>query len=170
MRRLELDFGGRRSAAPWAGRVLLALALAFALDVGISYNSAKRSLENHQASIAAAAQPRSAPQRKASAEEIALVRDTVRRLGTPWERLFGALEAAANDQVALLGIEPDPKSGTVLISGDGRDYLAALTYVLNLSQAEALRNVHLVRHEAKPNDPNGAVNFTVSAGWSEERR
>lgn len=170
MRRLELDFSGRRSAAPWAGRVLLALALAFALDVGMSYNSAKRSLETRQASIAAAAHPRGTPQRKASAEEIALVRDTVRRLGTPWERLFTALEAAANDQVALLGIEPDPKSGTVLISGDSRDYLAVLTYVLNLSQAEALRNVHLVRHEAKPNDPNGAVNFTVSAAWSEQRR
>lgn len=169
MRRLELDFGAARGAAPWAGRVLLAVAVAFALDVGISYHTARRSLESHEASLAAA-QPRSRPQRKVSPEEVALVRDTVQRLGTPWERLFGALESAADDKVALLGIEPDAKSGTVLITGDSRDYLAVLTYVLNLSQAEALRNVHLVRHEAKPNDPNGAVRFTVSAAWSEDRR
>ena len=169
MRSLELDFAGRRSAAPWAGRVLLALALAFALDVAFSYSELRRSLDSHEASIAAA-QPRNAPQRKASPEEVALVRDTVRRLGMPWEKLFAALESAANDQIALLGIEPDPASGTVLISGESRDYLAALTYVLNLSRAEALTNVHLVRHEAKPNDPNGAVTFTVSAAWSEARR
>ena len=170
MRRIELDFGARRAAAPWAGRVLLAAAAAFALDVGISYHSARHALESHEASLAAAAQRRSVPQRKVSAEEMALARDTVRRLGMPWEKLFSALESAADDKVALLGIEPDPKSGTVLISGDSRDYLAALTYVLNLSRSEALRDVHLVRHEAKANDPNGAVNFTVSAAWTEARQ
>ncbi len=170
MRRLELDFGARRSAAPWAGRVLLALAAAFALDVGISYHAATRSLQAHEAAVSAAARPRSAPPRKVGAEEIALVRDTVQRLGTPWEKLFAALEAAADDKVALLGIEPDPRTGTVLISADGRDYLAALSYVLNLGRAEALRDVHLVRHEAKANDPNGAVSFAVSAAWAEARR
>ena len=168
MRRLEVDFSRRRSAAPWAGRVLLALAVAFALDVAVSYNGARRSLDSHAASIAAA-RPRSAAQRNVSTEEVALARDTVQRIGMPWDELFGALESAANDQVALLGIEPDPKSGTVLISGDSRDYLAALSYVLNLSQADALRNVQLVRHEARANDPNGAVSFTVSAAWSEAR-
>jgi hypothetical protein len=88
----------------------------------------------------------------------------------PWERLFGALESAASDQVALLGLEPDPKTGTVLISGESKDYLAALSYVLNLSQAEALERVQLVRHELKSNDPQGAVSFAVSAAWSETRR
>lgn len=169
VRRLDIEFGNRRAAASWAARVLLALAVAFALDVALSYNELRRSLEERQAS-SAPARPRSAPQRKVSAEEVALVRDTVQRLGMPWEKLFGALEAAASGEVALLGIEPDPKSGTVLISGESRDYLAALTYVLNLGRAEALTQVRLVRHEARANDPNGAVSFTVSAAWSEARR
>ena len=81
------------------------------------------------------------------------MRETVARLATPWDRLFGALESASNDQVALLGIEPDPKAGTVLITGDSKNYLAALSYVLNLSKAEGLGGVQLVRHEAKSNDP-----------------
>jgi hypothetical protein len=38
--------------------------------------------------------------------------------------------------------------------------------VLNLSRAEALSRVQLVRHEVKANDPQAAVGFTVSAGWS----
>ena len=98
------------------------------------------------------------------------MRETVDRLGLPWDTLFGALESAATDQVALLGIEPDPKAGTVVISGDSKDYLAALSYVLNLGRAGALSRVQLVRHEAKPNDPQGPVSFAVSAAWSEARQ
>jgi hypothetical protein len=97
------------------------------------------------------------------------LRETVERLGLPWDRLFAALESAASDQVALLGIQPDPKTGTVVISGDSKDYLAALSYVLNLSQTEALDRVQLVRHEVKANDPQSPVAFAVSAGWRQAR-
>lgn len=168
MKRLEIDFRKRRPGSPWTGRVLLALAVAFASDVALSYKAVRASLDSSEAKLAAA-QPRAA-QKKVSPEEVALARDTVQRLGMPWHELFGALESAANEQVALLGVEPDPKAGTVVISGDSKDYLAALTYVLNLSQAEALSGVQLVRHEAKANDPNGAVSFAVSAAWSEARK
>ena len=117
----------------------------------------------------ARAQPRKAAA-NASPEELALARDTVERLGLPWTKLFAALEAAANDQVALLAIEPDTKNGTVKITGDSKDYLAALGYVLNLSQADALSNVQLVRHEVKQNDPQRPVAFSISAAWNEVKR
>jgi hypothetical protein len=38
--------------------------------------------------------------------------------------------------------------------------------VLNLSRAESLSRVQLLRHEAKSNDPQAAVRFAVSAAWS----
>ena len=105
-----------------------------------------------------------------SADEAAAARETVERLGLPWGKLFAALEAAGNDQVALLAIEPDTKTGTVKISGDSKDYLAALTYVLNLSHADALSHVQLVRHEVKQNDPQHPVAFSISAAWNEVKR
>jgi hypothetical protein len=169
LKKLEINFVGRGTRSPWAGRVLLAVALAIALDVGMSYKDLRSSLALNEAKLART-QPRSTPARKASPEEVLVVRETVERIGMPWEKLFGALESAANDQVALLGIEPDPKAGTVVISGDSKDYLAALSYVLNLSQAEALTRVQLVRHEVKGNDPRGPVSFAVSAAWSEARQ
>ena len=101
---------------------------------------------------------------------MALARDTVERLALPWPKLFAALEAAASDQVALLAIEPDTKSGTVKISGDSKDYLAALGYVLNLSKADALSHVQLVRHEVKQNDPQRPVAFSITAAWNEGKR
>lgn len=168
MKRLEINFVGRGARSPWAGRVLLAVALALSLDVAVSYKDLRASLQLNQAKIAKA-QPRPAPERKIAPEEVATVRETVNRLGMPWDKLFGALEGAASDQVALLGIEPDPNAGTVMISGDSKDYLAALSYVLNLSQAEALTRVQLVRHEVNAKDPQGPVSFTVSAAWSEAK-
>jgi hypothetical protein len=103
--------------------------------------------------------------RSVPAEELAAARETVDRLSMPWSTLFAALESSASEDVALLGIEPDPKAGTVLISGDSKDYLAALAYVLNLSRGGALTGVQLVRHEAKPDDPQAPVSFVVSAAW-----
>jgi len=53
----------------------------------------------------------------------------------------------------------------VTITGDSKDYLAALTYVLNLRRAEGLANVELVRHEQKAEDPQRPVAFSISASW-----
>lgn len=168
MNRLALDFV-RRSRSPWPARLLAVAALGLALEMGLSYKALHDSVAAAEAKLAQ--RPlRSAPGRKLAAEEVAAVRETVERLGTPWGRLFAALESAASDQVALLGIEPDPKNGTVVISGDSRDYLAALSYVLNLSRADALTRVQLVRHEAKANEPRAPISFAVSAAWSEARR
>lgn len=167
-RKLEIDFV-RRPRGPWPSRALLVLALAMTADTGVSFFHARTSLARNEAQLAQAA-PRGAAPRKPAPEEVAAVRDTVERLATPWERLFGALEKASSDQVALLGIEPDAKAGTVVITGDSKSYLAALSYVLNLGRVEGLSGVQLVRHEAKANDPRGAVSFTVSAAWNGARK
>jgi hypothetical protein len=162
MQRLQLDFVRHRPSRQWAGRALLLVAAAVSVDMGLTYSSTQKSIAASQLRLAKLEPARKAPPAKVSQDEVALARDTVERLATPWSKLFGALESAASDQVALLGIEPDPRAGTVTISGDSKDYLAALTYVLNLSRADELSSVQLVRHEQKPN----AVAFAISAAWA----
>ena len=168
MQRIELDFIRRAPRSRWAGRVLLAVALGVAGDMAFTFAQLQTVVKSNEA-LVARAQPRKAVQ-TISNEELALARDTVERLGLPWTKLFAALESAANDQVALLAIEPDTKNGTVKITGDSKDYLAALGYVLNLSQADALSNVQLVRHEVKQNDPQRPVAFSISAAWNEVKK
>ena len=168
MQRIELDFVRRRPASRWAGRVLLAVALGVTGEMGFTYVQLERAVNTNE-QIVARAQPRHSVQR-VSPEEVAAARDTVDRLGLPWTKLFSALEGAANEHVALLAIEPDTKSGTVTISGDSKDYLSALTYVLNLSRADTLSHVQLVRHEVKQNDPQRPVSFSISAAWNEVRK
>jgi len=160
MHKLQIDFRDTRQRSPWIGRVMLAGAALVALDAGLSYHSASRTLSENQARLAQRSPARNAP--KVSPQEVAAVRETVQRLTLPWDDLFAAIESAASDKVALAAIEPDPRNGTVTITGDGKDYLAALSYVLNLSHTEGMNRVQLVRHEQK----NEGVNFAVSAAWS----
>ncbi len=164
MQALKLDFCRTRKAPRWVAPVLMLAALGFCGDVGFSFLKERSAYLKNERALAAL-DPRSyKPARKASVEEIAAAKDTVQRLSMPWDSLFRALESAASDQVALLAIQPDPKAGTVLISGDSKDYLAALTYVLNLSRSDALSRVQLARHEMKQ-DQGKAVGFSVSATW-----
>ena len=165
MQRLDLDFAGHGRAHRWAGPLLLAIALGVSGDMAWRYVQLERSVKSAEAQVARARSHRAST--PVSNEEMVQARETVDRLGLPWAKLFSALEAAASDQVALLAIEPDAKSGKVLISGDSKDYLAALTYVLNLSRAEGLSSVQLVRHETKQNERS--VGFTISASWEGAR-
>ncbi len=175
-RALELDFRGAKRSAPWAAWVLLALAAGFTADLAVSYNDVQESIVKAQARLAGVERPRNAagPARDArqniSPEEIAQARDTYTRLSTPWNDLFGALESTVADKVTLLAIEPDTKTGTVVISGEGRDYPAVLEYVVGLQGAKVLERVHLVRHEIRQNDPQKAAAFSVSAAWKEARQ
>jgi biopolymer transport protein ExbD len=160
MHKLQIDFRDTRQRSPWIGRVMLAVAALVALDAGLSYRTAKNTLAENQSRLAQRTTGKGAP--KVSPQEVAAVRETVQRLTLPWDDLFAAIESAASDKVALAAIEPDPRNGTVTITGDGKDYLAALSYVLNLSHTEGMNRVQLVRHEQK----NEGVNFAVSAAWS----
>jgi hypothetical protein len=166
MKRLEVNFAAGAAPSPWLARVLAVAALVLLVDTGLAYRDTRMAIAAHEAAIAER-QPRHAAARKVPDEELAAVRDTVERIGMPWEHLFHALESAASADVALLGIEPDIKAGTVVISGDGKSYLAALGYVHELGRSPALSRVQLLRHEAK--DAQGAVRFAVSAAWKEAR-
>ncbi len=175
MRRLDLDFYRIRPASPWAGWVLMVIAVAFIAELGISYLGAREALAQKQRRLAELGRPTELANRagvrsqRVSAEEIAFAGETIRRLTTPWDTLFTALESAASNDVALLAIDPDPVSGTVVISGESRNYLAALSYVLDLRRAKTLGHVHLVKHELRENDPRRPVAFSISASWREAR-
>ena len=170
MQPLKIDFQRRRRAAPWAGPLLAVLAVALSAEVGFSYQRAQDAAAAAEQRLATLGRQTertrtASPPSGAAREEMAAARETYQRLSTPWEKLFGALESSATGKIVLLGIEPDPKAGTVVISGEGPDYLAALNYVLDLERGGALRQPHLVRHERR-DEGRGNVAFAISASWN----
>jgi hypothetical protein len=172
MRALQLDYRRRRGPRLTA-YVLAVFAVGFAADAANYYRSLREDIGVKETRLAS--RVRAHPQissmatvRPASADEYAFARDTVRRLATPWESLFQALEGSQSENVALLSIEPDVENHGVNISGEAKDYLAALTYVARLGQQKALNRVHLVHHESRRGGPR-PLTFTVSASWKESR-
>lgn len=168
---IELDYLRSRQRSTWAGWVLLAVALAFAADVSWSYYRTRGELRDRESRLAhlggqPAAHNGTAVPVTVSEEEITAARDTIRRLSMPWDSLLGTLESVPHDNVALLAIEPDAGAGTVLLSGEAKDYLALLTFVVRLSGEKALRDVHLARHEVMQNNPMKPIAFSISARWS----
>lgn len=168
MQSLNIDFQRKKRAAPWAGPLLAALAIALSAEVGLSYVRAQEATAAAEQRLSTAGRNAgrtrtAAPQSGATKEEMAAARDAFQRLSTPWEKLFGALESSANGKIVLVGIEPDPRAGTVVISGEGPDYLAALNYVLELERGGTLLHPHLVRHERRDDTH---VTFAVSASWN----
>lgn len=159
---LELDLARAGRAAGWA---LLVAAVLFAAHAGTRFAALKGEIADAESRLAKVAAARADAARRSPPIEVSAVREAAQRLSLPWPDLFKALEAAASDDVALLALEPDPKTGTVLITADTLDYLAALAYVRSLAAGGALSQVHLVRHEWK----GGAMQFTVSANWLQRR-
>jgi len=171
-RPLALDFRAARPGSHWMAWVLAAAAVTFSADVSMSYYRAREAVTADEAGLArlersARGQLNGA---RTTPEEIAQARETYLRLTTPWNELFGALESASSEKVVLVAIEPDPKAGTVLVSGEAGDFPAVLEYVAGLQRAKTLGRVHLVRHEVRQNERERPVAFTVSASWSEVKQ
>lgn len=170
MRALELDYRrvGRRPRL--LGCLLALAALAFAVDAGLFYQRLRVDIAAKE--VALARDPmrrisRPAPTQALDFDEYAFARDTISRIATPWDSFFDALEEAQNERVSLLSIEPDVENRTVNLSGEAKDYLAALTYLAQLADQDRLARVHLVRHELRRTGSQRPVAFTISAAWKE---
>lgn len=173
--RLDLDYGKQDNPGARAQWLLVAVAAIFAADVTFTYLRLDEELVQLESRLlrsprpsagAAALKVGSAPP---SEEELIAARDTIRRVAMPWDALFRALESAQTEGASLLSIEPDIEQGSVLLTGEARDYLRLLNYVSALSSVGTLSNVHLVRHEVKSGEPQRPLGFAISAKWEEAR-
>ncbi len=119
---------------------------------------------------------RSAPALSEFESDTPEVRDQIKKanavlqqMNVPWGELFAAIESAENGNVALLAVQPDARSHSVLIGGEARDLPAALAYMERLERTRRLRDVVLVTHEVKTKDPGQPVAFTLNAVWQDGR-
>lgn len=170
MRKLELDFNIQRRRSEWAGWVLLLIGLALWGEMGFSYVKLQRemsSLENTLVKSGIA--EKKAKQNSVvsfTQAEIDHAHEIIARIAIPWGDLFKAVETVKTDRVALTVMEPDYKTGKLLLRGEAADLPALLTYVARLGRAGQLRDVYLLRHEVKQGmNPSYPVSFTINARW-----
>jgi hypothetical protein len=165
---VQLDYQ-RARAFPWAGVLLLVLALAMLAWAAAYYVELRGMAEKWEARVLQIEQ-RQPGWRKEQAsraelqgvtQETRRANEVLRRLTLPWDRLFEAVEAASGKEVALLAIDPDLEKKVVKISGEAKNLAAALAYVQRLERQEMFGTVYLQSHQVQRLDPEKPVRFSL---------
>ena len=176
MRPIRMDFSRDSDAPSAAGAMLLRLGLAAVVVSAACYVAVSGEVDRLEARASETnGKARKMPARLAEApgdaretqQEIRNANQVVQQMTLPWDRLFKELEAAASKDVALLTVQPDVGNRQVRISGEARNFKSMLDYARRLEQTEMLRDVVLLGHEMRPQDPQRPVTFSLTAGWSE---
>jgi Fimbrial assembly protein (PilN) len=176
MRPISIDFSRGSEAPSTAGMMLLRLGLVAAVVSAASYVAVSGEIDRLEARAsdtksAARKMPARLTESPVDAremlQEIKNANQVVQQMTLPWDRLFKELETAASKEVALLAVQPDVASRQVRISGEAKNFKAMLEYARRLEQTDMLREVLLLGHEIKPQDPQRPVTFSLTAVWSE---
>lgn len=177
-RRLDMDFAARAVRGRQVGTMLVAIGLALGAVVFERYETVNEEQSRWEARLsdtqrlARRALPSLAPEEAPSrelAQELRQANGVLDDLTLDWDGLFADVESAVTGDVALLGMQPSARGGTVLIDGEARDWNAMLTFLARLEATARLSKVHLVSHEVRMTDPQQPVGFKVQATWTSVR-
>jgi Tfp pilus assembly protein PilN len=173
---VELDFlrpAGRSSRlAPWlliAGVIAGALAVLEQRHLASELRAREADIEEMR-SMSRRARPAiemretDAPELR---EQIKKANVVLAQMNVPWGELFEAIESADAGGAALLQVEPDARSRSVMLGGAARNIAAVLDYMTRLERTGRLKDVVLVSHEVKTKEPGQPVEFQLAARWVE---
>jgi Tfp pilus assembly protein PilN len=176
---IQLDFTQPTGRASRFGPLLLVLGVV-ALVIGLSYQKdVGREIVQREARLAElrgmanknlpslAAQESDTPEVRSEVQKANAV---LQQLGVPWSDLFTAVESAENADVALLAVQPDPRSRNVIVGGIARSLPAVFAYMDRLEHTKYLHDVVLSSHEIKTKEPGQPVAFALSATWREVQK
>jgi len=173
---VRLDFvrkGGSRIASPLllAGIVAALSAALVHREIAAELRAGEARLEEMRA-MSRRARPAIAGQESDTPEireQIAKANAVLAQMNVPWSELFAAVESASDDSIPLLAVQPDPRTQTLLLGGQGKELRDVLSYMDRLQQTQRLHDVVLVTHEVKLKEPGQPVEFALSARWQEGR-
>ena len=180
-RRLNIDFAPPtlartlRLTPAWAwslGAVGLLLCLAAALSwqrVGQDQLALRDEIAAVEARLAAR-QTRALvkPAPPVPEAQVLAVNSVITRLNLPWGSLFDAFEQATAPSVALLELNPDPKSHTVKGVAEARTGAAMLAYIERLKREPLCVAARLTKHEFVDQDATQPVRFEFELSWQED--
>jgi hypothetical protein len=169
MRALQLDFKQGSFLPPAWRLALLGLGcIAIALVTWETTDLTRRidKAEVQLRGMAGSGAP--APGVAVAAEDMRQANDILQQLVTPWGELFRAVEAAKDDAVAVLSLQPDTGRRVLRIDGEARNMDALLVFIGRLENSRNFKQVLLYNHEIRLDDPERPVRFGLSATWTEQ--
>ena len=175
---LRLDYQRTQKPLPYGGIAVLVVALAVLAAIGSRYywlgentnqlEARARAMKLAAPENAQAAGPRGEKGAAALALEIRQANQVLRELSVPWDALFQAVEAAGDQDVTLLSMEPDVEKQAAKIVGEAKNMTAVLNYMRQLGKQPVLHDITLQHHQIQSQDSEKPVRFTVVASWEIE--
>lgn len=171
---LQLDFVQRRlpslpgSALLLAGLIALSLSWQAHQQGSEALRASEQQLAKYQPKPSKPAQvhgQRPAQADPALEQRLQHARQIADFLLLPWMDVFAALEAAADPEVAVLGIEPEPKKKLVKITAESKNKAVMFAYMQKLEATPQLSGVYLQRHEVTEEEDQRPVRFSLVASW-----
>lgn len=172
LRPLALDFLPQRFSG--AGLAVLAVGVLLALAAFFDTRHVSDELARRRAELAEIQAPppgaealRQAGDRAELEQNLQAAKAVAADIRRPWPRLFAALEAAQDEDIALLNFSPDTGRGAIGLSGEARRREAILAYIDKLAKSGVLKNVVLVEDQLQQQDPEKPFRFSLTADWQE---
>ena len=173
MQRLYLDIV-KPPVPVWPGMLLLAIGLSCIVAAYLQYHGIVE--RNTAIQVQLTRDDEASRQRhivsrasEGSPEELAAENHRAREIASflllPWRDLFAAIESAAQEDVALLSIEPDHKKSQVRITAEAKDFGILIDYLKRLGKAPQLKLVRLLSYEVREDDKQRPIRFIVEASW-----
>lgn len=174
MRALSLNFAVGRRRLHRAGSVLLAISLLLAacviwkcIDLAQQREQLRAARESwleiqHKSKSIGGRRDVQSP---ALQGELKFANRVIGRLSMPWDHLFNELEASVDEQVVLIGVEPDAEKGRLVLTAEGRNLSAMLNYEKRLADSSLFRDVIIQNHQIQLQDPQKPVRFVIGAVW-----
>jgi len=100
----------------------------------------------------------------ADAARAQYVRQTSRKLTTPWGDLLTALETVPSG-IALINVDPSASKGSVAVTAEAAGSAEMLDYLASLQSDQRLANVVLVSHQVQLQAPGTPIRFQLRASW-----
>jgi uncharacterized iron-regulated membrane protein len=153
---------------PWAGLTLLALGAAALAWVAIWTWSLQQAVNQHNASLRQQATRQAAPSNtlgEAERVRMAQASAVLSELRAPWDQLLSTFEERSRNDIGLLKLEPDAKSGLVRVTGQAKDTKALFAYLKELESDQRLISVALNNHQLERDAPGRPVRFMLQARW-----
>jgi transcriptional regulator with XRE-family HTH domain len=178
MRAVQLDFLHPTGRGSRLGPLLLVIGALVALTALAYQRQLSREVVAREAQISdlRSMASRSAPVLSERESDTPEVREQIKKanavlqqMNVPWSELFAAIESAEGSDIALLAVQPDPRSRSLLLGGEARNLPAVLGYMERLQRTKRLRDVVLVTHELRNKEPGQPVAFALNAAWVESR-
>ncbi|MBI1397106.1 MAG: hypothetical protein GC151_14110 [Betaproteobacteria bacterium] len=177
-RTLRMDFSRPRSSGRLLGSILLVAGIATGALLYGEYADlqaerarwADRLADTQR--LARRALPSLAAEEAPSREvalEIGRANEVLDQLNLGWDRLFGDIESAVTPDVAMLGIQPNPRARSVTIDGEAKDLNGLLTFLARLEGTSSMDRVFLASHEVRTSDPQRPIDFKIQATWTSVR-